>query len=183
MTGYKYNLSQKEAIQIHRISVYSFKKEVIKIEINKNFSNGERVNKISPRIASFCCIIIFAISWIVNIGWLRVIFFIPMLIHALVFYFANNYHYKWTQQSKRENFLNYISYFTYTLAYTLLPDARDSPSSENVFWGIQMTPTLIFLLSEIAQLFFIASFIVIVIQIIYSTIIKYKIKKHDRPAE
>ena len=120
-------------------------------------------------IPSTVCIVIAAVSWVVNMGWYRVIFTwiaIP-IIHPIIFKIVNIRFarlVKLTGSTLKTKFLSVLSCATYLLAYLLLPDGGDIGSTYMFFALIHSDKVLIFL--PIAILFFFANIAIMIIQFI-----------------
>ena len=73
-------------------------------------------------------IIIAAISWILNFGWLRFMmtFLLFPIIHGILFFLANMFFCKYTDESPLMSKWNLLFIITYLIAYVFLPDAADA---------------------------------------------------------
>ncbi|MCZ8517389.1 hypothetical protein O9H85_34590 [Paenibacillus filicis] len=88
-------------------------------------------------ILSILFILIVGVSWFMNLGWIRIIFMIPMIFHAILFYFSNSsFHRNKNKISNSMKLVNSSVYGTYLLCYILLPDGGDTEDSFTVFFRI-----------------------------------------------
>ena len=123
--------------------------------------------------------IIIILSWIMNIGWLRIIFLIPMIIHAVLFQFSNlNFHRYHQTTSKNMKKINKLGYCTFILFHILLPDGGDTDDSFRVFFGLNKNERLIDIAGSSSEVFLLMNLIIITLQLIY--IKKIKRKNEDR---
>lgn len=126
-------------------------------------------NKVKYNILSILFIVIVGISWIMNLGWIRFIFLIPMIFHAILFYFSNrSYHSNSNKISKHMNLVNSSVYATYLLFYILLPDGGDTEDSFRVFFGLIRNELFINIANVASGLLLVANLVLIIIQIIYT---------------
>ena len=139
--------------------------------IIKYIKRPKKTNAVKPpktrNIPSTVCIVIAAVSWILNMGWYRVVFTwlaIP-IIHPIIFKIVNIRFaklVKLTGSTLKTKFLSVLSCATYLLAYLLLPDGGDIGSAYMFFALIHSNKVEIFL--PIAILFFLANIAVMIIQ-------------------
>lgn len=138
-------------------------------------------SKFNVKKLLFLCLLVFLVSYFANMGWIRVIWGIPMILHSCLFYFSNSYYYKWNKEKEHAVLVNYGNCFTYILAYVLLPDMRDGPGAEIIFWGVRAYSKQTDLFFELSQIFFTLNCVMILGQIIYTVIVKCEIKRQDKP--
>lgn len=155
-----------------------------KITSNKNkvrfIQDLNSTNKVKYNILSILFIIIVGISWVMNLGWIRVIFIIPMIFHAILFYFSNSsYHRNNDKISKPMNLVNSAVYGTYLLFYILLPDGGDTEDSIRVFLGFIKNEMFVDIAAVISQLLLVANLILIIIQIIYTVKVKRELRNKN----
>ena len=121
-------------------------------------------------IISFFSFILVAFSWVLNIGWYRVLFVIPIVLHLVIFIIVNYKYYK--KISLKLDFISKINIFSFYLFYIIFPDGGDTPASTRTFFG------LIHLNNDIIlSIFSLFSIILLVFNIIIIFIQLYKIRK------
>ncbi len=81
-------------------------------------------------------IAIIALSWILNLGWIRLIFAIPILIHLLIFLISICHSFKSTVKNRKALTLVILNITTFYLGYILLPDGGDLKGSERMLFGL-----------------------------------------------
>lgn len=118
---------------------------------------------------SALCILIVAISWITNMGWIR--FFLTFLmvpvIHALVFFWTNYFSAKYCEIVPNLKKLTWFFMLTYLLPYLLTPDGGDI-GGIYFFFGLVKNDTLANIANYIAGIalsFHIALFVVMIMEI------------------
>ena len=132
-----------------------------------------RPDRIKPKalytIPSTVCIVIAAVSWIMNMGWLRVFltwFPIPIL-HTIFFKLVNIRVAKWVRlngATLKTKLLSALSCASYLLAYLLFPDVGDVGTGYMFFGLIHDSRVEAFI--PIAIIFFVANIAVMIIQFI-----------------
>ena len=101
-------------------------------------------------------------------GWIRFIFAIPMILHAVVFFFANNYYSKLGDTSKKIKYINYLFYATYLLTYAFLPDGGDTSDSASAFFGLIRNGYLLDVSSVISSVAIQGNIVLLIIQTLYA---------------
>lgn len=130
-------------------------------------------------ILSILFIMIVGLSWIMNMGWLRFLFVIPIIFHIFIFYFSNNsYHKHANGKSKSMSYINWCNYATFLLFYVFLPDGGDTEDSFRVIFGLIKDEKFIDIAGSISYILFISNIMLIIIQIIYTQ--KVKIENHNK---
>lgn len=83
------------------------------------------------------CIAIAAISWILNMGWLRLsmTFLLIPFFHAIIFFLVNIFSLDCVQKSKKSKSIYIMLCITYLLPYLLLPDFGDT-NEGYLFFGL-----------------------------------------------
>ena len=78
-------------------------------------------------LLSIVFILVAAASWVLNVGWLRVILtlFLAPVFHAVLFFVGNHFCARYIPQNKWLKLVTGCSYVTYLLLYLLLPDFGD----------------------------------------------------------
>lgn len=107
--------------------------------------------------------LIIILSWILNIGWIRLIFLIPMIIHAIIFYFANRKILGHINTPAKMKIKSLFAYLTLLLFHVLLSDVGDTDDSMRVFFGLIKNERIIDLTGYISGISFILNLILLVI--------------------
>lgn len=76
------------------------------------------------------------LSWFLNVGWIRAIFLIPMLIHAILFYYSVYAYHRSGIESREMRISAYFAYGSFLLFNVLLPDGGDTSDSIRFFFGL-----------------------------------------------
>ncbi len=96
------------------------------ITINNFIVDKKQKRKISIKsvftLIALITIIISAASYITNLGYIRVLMFIPMYLHTLLFFFITYGASEYTKKSRAMKVIILISLISYPLANILLPD-------------------------------------------------------------
>jgi hypothetical protein len=125
-------------------------------------------NKVKNNILPILFILIFGLNWFMNIGWIRIIFAIPMLFHAILFYFSTRaYHRLKSKDSKSMKLVIRSVYATYLLSYALLLDGGDAPNSMSVFFGLIKNETFIDVAAPVSEISLVANLVLITFLLIY----------------
>jgi hypothetical protein len=97
----------------------------------------------STLILSVLTVAVTALSWFLNIGWYRVIFMVPIMLHLVCFLCTDYYIYITGKHSKLTAKLVLVNFGVFNLCYLLLPDAGDTADSYRMFFGlIRSVPVL-----------------------------------------
>lgn len=140
------------------------------------FENTNKKNKINKtnkvyNIFSYICLVIVILSYIFNFGMIRGIILIegfPILIlimHYIMFFRFNKYYSNFSKQNKMLDYVNKFVYITYILFWAFLPDGSlYGPAT--AFWGIVKFNFNNDTDSIICNIFFIVSFLSIIINIV-----------------
>lgn len=129
--------------------------------------------KLKYNIISIVCTILVAVSYVFNIGWLRVFGLwlgIPF-IHAMIFIASNSLSADYIEHSPMLRINVVITDITYFLAYALLPDFGDI-EGPYAFFGLIHNEALVTVCGVVAQIAFVANIICIVNQFIRRSSIK-----------
>ncbi len=126
-------------------------------------------------ILSFVSVVIAAVSWVMNFGWMRffLTFLLIPMIHGIVYFLVNLYYSKYVDKTPKMLKLNMFFIITYLIAYLFMPDGADY-GEMYFFFGLIQSNTL----SNIAN--FISSFAVIghIVLLIMQIVEVRKIKKN-----
>lgn len=128
--------------------------------------------KLKCNIISIVCTVVVAASYILNIGWLRLIGIwlgIPF-IHSSIFVLSNSLATDYFVFLKKNIILSYITYF---LGYALLPDF--TVTGTHVFFGLIHNDMIILVCGVVAQIALVVNIICIVNQFIRRITIKKSI--------
>lgn len=128
-------------------------------------------------VLSILFLIIVGLSWVMNFGLLKLIFLIPMIFHAILFYFSNRSYHRNTNKSSRTMLIvNSCIYGTYLLGYILLPDGGETKDSLRVLFGFINNELFINIATVVSGILLAANLTLIIIQIIYTVIVKLRNK-------
>lgn len=130
--------------------------------IKKNSAEQRRVI-----ILTWISLFVAALSWVLNIGWLRIImtFLLAPFIHAIVFFAINFSVAKYVSQSPKIKKLNLFFIITYLLLYIFLPDGGDV-GGLYLFFGLIHNDTLAYVGEFISSLAFVAHVVFLIMQVI-----------------
>lgn len=125
-------------------------------------------------------IIITAVSWILNFGWLRffMTFLLVPVIHGIVFFLANMFFAKYTDQSPKMSRLNLLFIITYLFAYLLMPDGGDI-GEMYFFFGLIHSDTLSGIANFISSIAVIGHIVLLIMQIVEMRKIKKNILENQ----
>jgi uncharacterized membrane protein YoaK (UPF0700 family) len=134
-----------------------------------SIANSPRSTRVKFNLLSLLCIFIVGVSWCTNIGWIRIIFMIPMIVHAFIFFFSNRAFHKIEKSSIPDSMrlANFFTYATYLLCNALLPDGGDTEDSIRVFFGLIHNGLFIDAANIASELLFIANIGLISFQFIH----------------
>lgn len=134
-------------------------------------------NRLAYNTASYACILIVAVSWVTNIGWIRLIFFPVIVAYAIIFFLVNHFYAGSARRDSKMRWVNYAVYLTYLLANILMPDAGDTPDSMRAVFGLVDAELGDGFLWHFAALLFFVHFVLVITQTVYTIMTKHKIKK------
>lgn len=127
--------------------------------------------KLKYNLLSAVCILLVAVSWFTNIGWVRVITIIIPPIHALLLFFIINGTASQSRFSTRLVWYIRLSCITYLLANVLLPDGGDI-GPMYVFFGLIKNNSVAYLCSAVSELLFAANIVFLVLQLVEARRVK-----------
>ncbi|MBE7038910.1 MAG: hypothetical protein E7404_08430 [Ruminococcaceae bacterium] len=135
-------------------------------------------NKKKIILLSILAILIAAVSWILNMGWIRFVmtFMLIPFIHAIIFFFTNLFMASYVDKTKNIKILNLLFIMTYLLLYIFLPDAADYGEMYFLF-GLIHNDLLSNIAYAISSISFLGHIVLFVLQIIYA--VKTKRKQID----
>lgn len=127
-----------------------------------NFPNSKKII-----VCTFVSIIIAAVSWILNFGWIRffMTFLLVPIIHGIVYFLVNLFFAKYTDQSPKMSRLNLLFIITYLIAYLLMPDGGDV-GGMYFFFGLIHNDVLSGIASFISSIAVIGHIVLFVMQIV-----------------
>ena len=84
-------------------------------------------NRLKLNLLSIGMIAVMCLSWVFNIGWIRLIlkFLLFPVISAVVFFIGNHLSAKYIQTDKNLKTVTMLSYITFLLPYLLVGDGGD----------------------------------------------------------
>ena len=134
-----------------------------------------------PRIITYyvimiLCILIVAASWILNMGWYRVIltWLTVPFVHPVIFAIINAKALPNLIHSAKLRVYTLITYITYVLMYAFFPDGGDVGSAY-VFFGLINNSTAVHILSILSTVSLVAYIVFTILQIIESGKVKKKL--------
>lgn len=89
----------------------------------KNKTNSDRLKY---NCISLYCVTTVIIYWFINLGWLRAIFGLPMLIHTIIMVLVINGVSKKIKESCSLMYIVKATYCTYIMAHIFLPDEMET---------------------------------------------------------
>ena len=133
-------------------------------------TNPEKIysNKLMYNTLSYACIILAGVSWVTNIGWIRLIFFPVTVVHAVIFFFVNYFYCSYAKAFSKIRWVNFGVYATYLLINILMPDGGDTPDSIRVVFGLLDARNWSGLFTFLAAMFFLVHLVLVIIQVIYT---------------
>lgn len=137
-------------------------------------------NKMRTILISVSFILIAAVSWILNFGWLRffMTFLLVPFLHAVIFFLINWFISAHTDKSKKIKLFNLLFCITYLLTYIFLPDAADHGEAYFLFGLIHSD-----ILSDAAYAAASAAFVAHIVFLILQIIEFIKLKKNKKIAK
>lgn len=125
--------------------------------------------KVKHNVITILCMSVAAASWIFNMGWYRFImtFIAIPFIHAIIFFFVNNFAASYIKESKLLKVLAIFSYISYIIGYIFLPDGGDI-GGLYVFFGLVHNDAIADISFDISGYGFMANTIILVLQLIMS---------------
>ena len=125
-------------------------------------------------IISLLSIFVVAVSWITNIGWMRIMlsFFLVPFLHAIYYFILNLAICFFVGQSKSLRLMNLLFSITYVLSNLFFPDGGDAGPSY-FFFGLVKNDVL----SDIAYVICVVSFVLHIILIALQLISVFRLKK------
>ncbi len=129
--------------------------------------------KLKYNIIAIACTILVAVSYVFNIGWLRVfgLWLGVPFIHAMIFVATNSLSADYIEHSPMLRINVVITDITYFLAYALLPDFGDI-EGPYTFFGLINNEALVTVCGVVAQIALVVNIICIVNQFIRRIAIK-----------
>ncbi len=127
-------------------------------------------------VTMILCILIVAASWILNMGWYRLIltWLTVPFIHPIIFAVINGKALPNLIYSAKLKIYTLITYITYVLMYAFFPDGGDVGSAY-VFFGLISNDTAVYILGLLSTVCLVTYIIFTILQIIESGKIKKKL--------
>lgn len=135
--------------------------------ILKNRKNNSPSKK-KMILLSILAIFIAAVSWILNMGWIRFImtFMLIPFIHVIIFFFTNLIMASYVDKAKNIKILNLLFGMTYLLFYIFLPDAADY-GEMYFFFGLIHSNLFSNIAYGVSSISFLGHIALFILQIIY----------------
>ncbi len=123
-------------------------------------------NYIKTIVITVSSMLVAAVSWVLNLGWLRLFmtFFMVPVIHGIVFFIANLCFAKYIDKSTKMKKMNMLFIITYLIAYIILPDGGDE-GGMIFFFGLIQNHILSFVAMYASYIAFIGHIILFIMQI------------------
>ena len=149
------------------------------ITVNNFIVDKKQNHKISLKsiypLSALIAIIISVASYITNLGYIRVIMFIPMYLHTLLFFFITYGAAGYTKASKAMKTIILISLISYPVANILLPD-NALYGYDYAFFGLIGNKTATSLCSIISVIGYFINIISLVSQVVLWLVTKKRTK-------
>ena len=128
--------------------------------------NGNSIKRKYTLIA-ILCVIIAIVSWILNMGWVRLIltFLAVPIIHTVAFMIINNFSLSYIDKSIKLKRYVVFTYITYLAGYLLLPDGGDV-GPMYVLFGLIHNDVVASIAYTISSIAFIGNIVLLILQII-----------------
>lgn len=151
---------------------------IIVLNIVKAKESGD-YTKVKHNLIVVLCLITAFISWVTNFGLIRFImtFLGIPFIHALIFFFVNNFAVLYIKKSNSLKVLTICSYISYILGYAFLPDGWNEAY---VFFGLIHNEFIIDASLAIAGIGFLGSGGLLLTQLIMSIVISVQAKRLNK---
>ena len=140
-------------------------------------SNRRKLNLLSIGMIAVMCL-----SWIFNIGWIRLIltFLLFPVISAVVFFVGNHLSAKYIQTDKKLKTVTMLSYITFLFPHLLVGDGGDIGEMYMLF-GLIQNDTLVGIVTTIGICMFVFHFVILIAQ--YALLYQYhRAKKAEKLA-
>lgn len=92
-----------------------------KVNFDETYFDKERLKR---DLWSVGCVILVGISWITNLGVLRLFTFYMPIMQSIIFFLANDFYGQHIESHSNMRWLNYSIYIVYILSNLLLPDGE-----------------------------------------------------------
>jgi len=107
-----------------------------------------------------------AASVILNVGWLRILFGLAILVHFVVFRWASGVHLKARQGPSSVWFV--VAWVTFVFGYGLLPDFGDTEDSVRVFFSLVRPGAVVDVLLGASVALLVANLVMVVVLLVQS---------------
>lgn len=130
-------------------------------------------SRIRTIIISVVAVIIAAVSYVLNMGWIRffMIFLMIPFIHAAILIVTNVFMAKYIDKSKKMRWLNLLFILTYLVFYIFLPDGGDYGETY-FFFGLIESDSLYEIALNISLIALLGHIVTLVLQIVLATKIR-----------
>ncbi len=109
-------------------------------------------------IFSIITITLIVLSWILNFGWIRLLFAIPILIHLSIFLNSVHSSYKNMVNNRKNWTILILNIVTFYLSYILLPDGGDAPNSQKIIFGLVNNEKIVSIFGEFSIILILINF-------------------------
>ena len=126
-------------------------------------------------VVSILSVVIAALSFVMNMGWIRFIMIFLMIpfIHAAIFFLTNLFVSFYAERSHKIRSFNLLFCITYLAAYIFLPDGADYGEMYFLF-GLIHSNILSGIAYAVSSIAFLGNIVLFILQIIYVVKIKRK---------
>ena len=126
-------------------------------------------------IVSLFSVVIAALSFVMNMGWIRFIMIFLMIpfIHATIFFLTNLFISCYTERFAKIRLFNLLFCITYLAAYIFLPDGGDY-GELYFFFGLIHSDALSYIAEAVSGIAFLGHIVLFILQIIYVVKVKRK---------
>jgi hypothetical protein len=137
------------------------------VRIHSNLKKSKHPENIKYFYMLPMSIIVMLVSWILNLGWFRVVltWICFPIIHAIIFGIVNGKALKKLHLSAKLRVYTVVSYVTYLISYLSFPDAGDY-GPPYAFFGLIRNSNILYIALPISLACFAANIVITVLQII-----------------
>ena len=131
-------------------------------------------------LISILSMVLVAVSWFTNMGWIRFILTIMLIpfFHAIIFFLTNLFASAYVNKSPNIKLLNQLFCATYLIAYIFLPDGGDV-GGLYFFFGLIHSDVLSYISQAISGIAFLGHIILFILQVIQIVKVKKEVTSYD----
>ena len=131
-------------------------------------------------LTAILCVVVAALSWFTNFGWLRLFMTFTMipLIHTVIFFFINSCAVSHINKSNILKVLIVYSYISYSAGYVFLPDGGEVDSY--VLFGLIHNDFIVNLSQVISSIGFAVNGVLLLVQLIMIIVMSVQAKKLNK---